>query len=160
MGAVMTFTLEQIERLVAVVTDRLVDDITAEPRHWASKIVEDWEDETLVDYLDIPNLSTGEREDVVERLGFDPHVGIAYADGLKRCMLCNSVFSEAWEECPHCGSSALERAALRAGADVRRWSADNLEHPDYPRADWLYEAGNGDTSLGYDDWAKQKEDAG
>ena len=30
------------------------------------------------------------------------------------------------------------------------------EHPDYPKEDWQYEAANGDTVLGYWEWAYNK----
>jgi hypothetical protein len=33
------------------------------------------------------------------------------------------------------------------------------EHPDYPRLDWQYEAGNGDTQLGYWEWVIHQEES-
>lgn len=30
---------------------------------------------------------------------------------------------------------------------------DGGEHPDYPKQDWKYEVNNGDTELGYWNWA-------
>ena len=33
-------------------------------------------------------------------------------------------------------------------------------HPDFPAEDWMYEAGNGDTRLGYWDWVVNKLQGG
>lgn len=65
-----TFTTKQLEALARVVLPKLTHDIVNKPAYWAQPIVDDWEPETLVEYLG--NRDPATAVEIIEALGFDP----------------------------------------------------------------------------------------
>lgn len=54
----------------------------------------------------------------------------------------------------------IEQAKAAEQAQTRATGVDDVwgEDPEYPRKDWQYEVGNGDTNLGYWEWAAHEKE--